>query len=261
MNKQVRVVAGNLSPKEEVRWLREENKYLRTEIDRIERILNSTMHDAREFSSIISDRSDHLLKLQRYDEGVVKNINVTSGMLSARFGFTDFEITPHDIDKQVKEDVVVYQKFDKARYLLNHINEYRDTYIEFHGESYMSFQALKAFEMIPFVVLQNAAKYSPRGYSVDVYFEPYDNSLLEVKISSYGPLISDKELERVFDEGFRGRQVTEYHGEGIGLYQARRLCDFHGATIEVHKGDKLGHSLSGREFQRFNVVMRFENFE
>lgn len=227
------------------------------------RILIDTMHEARDFSKIISAKSNELIRnpsYKRISEGVVENIFYASGMLASRFGFTDMEIDPASMSRQVKQSVVIYQKFDKSRYFLNNLRDYSESRIRFHGESHMSIQALRAFDMVPYVILQNAVKYSPPGYGVDVYFEEVGVDMLEVKVSSYGPLISGDESEKLFQRGYRGRSAEGHDGEGLGLYLAKRLCDFHNSSIEISAGDILNHQLNGKHYGKFNVKMIFEKF-
>lgn len=252
---------GAKSAKEEIRFLRKKVDMLEKEYDGLHEIVVSTMHEMREFSSIISSKAHDLLKRERYEEGVVKNIYYTTGLLAARLGFADIELNPALLQRQVKEVAVIYQKFDKARYILNHLNDYRDSNIQFLGDSYIAIDAIKAFEMVPFVLMQNAVKYSPPGYPVNVYFNESSSNVLHVKISSYGPEVEGDEVSKIFDKGFRGRNVVGHDGSGLGLYLAKRLCDFHAADIRVDTGRALDYELGGVRYKKFEVEITFENFK
>lgn len=231
------------------------------ERDELSNLLTDTMHESRKSSSLIFGKTEKLIKSGVYDDGVVKNIHFTCGLLSARLGFTEMELNPEGMSNIIRQSAGVYQKFDKARYLLNNTNDYAHVRINFQGNSNIAIDAIKAFDMLPFVVLQNAVKYSPPNQNVDVVFTPHNRNIVEVSVSSFGPEVSGEEAERLFERGFRGKNSAGHDGEGIGLYLAKRLCDFHGSSINVELGKRLGYEVNGGYYRRFKVLMVFENFK
>ena len=239
---------------EKILRLERENYELRS-------ILNSTLHEVRLFSAIISDRSENLSQdthVSARGKELSENILHASGMLSARLAYTDIEINPAVVTKQVRYDAVVYKKFDKSRYLLRPLISDKKLSVDFHGESHMSTRALSVFDMLPFVILQNAVKYSPPGYNVDVYFEEHGYDSLDVRISSYGPPVSDEEMDFLFDREFRGKNSVGYEGQGLGLNLAKRVCELHQASMKMERGQFLPVSIGGRAFQKFDVLVYFE---
>lgn len=231
----------------------------RHEVSKVREILINTLHEARFFSSIISSKAGELVQeLAEKQKDKADNIYYASGMLAARLGFTDIEINPGVTAKQVRYDSGVYKKFDKSRYLLKSFVYDKKVEIDFHGQSHMTILALSVFDMVPFVLLQNAIKYSPPGYSVDVYFKEDSPSSLKVKVSSYGPLVEDCELDKLCERGFRASSSVNSEGEGLGLYLARRVCDLHNISLNVTRGDFLHHEIGGQKFQRFIVILGFE---
>lgn len=53
--------------------------------------------------------------------------------------------------------------------------------------------------------------------------------------------IGEDEVERIFQEGYSGKQatITEQQGEGIGLYRAKRLIEMNNGTLEVDTGTEI----------------------
>lgn len=224
-------------------------------------ILINTLHETRQFSAVISDKAQSLSQACGTDKRIKDlsdNIQYASGMLSSRLGFTEIEINPRSASKQIKYESVVYKKFDKARYLLSSIRLSNSIAIEFHGVSHMSIQTIPAFDMVPFVILHNAIKYSPRGYTVDVYYDQIDPDTLEVKVSSFGPPVAEEEIPLLFNREHRGINSDGYEGQGLGLYLAKRVCDFHGIGISISNGEYLNHAIGGKTFQKFIVNLHFE---
>jgi len=168
------------------------------------------MHEVRRFSGELCSYSEELNKIVSKNDPVDRINNLgetifhTSGMLSARLGFTDIELNPLTIQKQIRLRSGIYRKFEKSQRILSQKAKYRNIKIIFEGTSYFEIDAIQAFELVPFVILDNSIKYSPDEQPVYVRFEDKGNNNLIVTISSLGPTIELNEKDRLFDRGFRG---------------------------------------------------------
>jgi K+-sensing histidine kinase KdpD len=249
--------------KEEIASLKQENNVLRERIGNSHSILKSTMHEVRQFSSVISDSSFRLVKTNnnaKTIEDLANTIHYTSGMLSARLGFTDIEINPEVIEGQVDLRMGMYKKFDKARYLLMQLANEKKSKIIFNGTSRLEIDAIQAFEMVPFVILHNAVKYSPPGYEIAVNFDEPNMQYLEVSVASFGPKVLESELHQLFIREFRGSNSKGTEGEGLGLHLAKRLCEIHDINIKIELGTELGISLEGISYQKFIATLTFNKY-
>jgi signal transduction histidine kinase len=85
-------------------------------------------------------------------------------------------------------------------------------------------------------LLDNAAKFTDRGGSIDVSVQMSDAGagelVLSVKDTGIG--ISPELLPRVFDPFMQGDRGSAQPGLGLGLALARRLVEMHGGHIDVH---------------------------
>lgn len=117
----------------------------------------------------------------------------------------------------------VYNKFFKARKLL-HKYEGRDVPIIFNGESYSKYNLTASFEMLPYLLLENAHKFSLPGGRVEVCFAEQSKQL-EVTISNIGPYTSKSQSELCKDRE-RGEHSTEakVEGTGIGLFTCQEIA-------------------------------------
>lgn len=88
----------------------------------------------------------------------------------------------------------------------------------------MEIPIISVFDMLPFVVLQNAVKYTPPGYNINVEFDEVANSNLHIKVSSYGPVVEEQELPNIFDREFRGKHSRHIEGQGLGLHLAKKFA-------------------------------------
>lgn len=233
---------------------------LKLENHRLRSVLESTLHEARQFSAVIADRAHALSNDEALCQKSREHADTllhAGGMLSARLNYADIEINPSITELQVRYDAGIYKKFDKARYLLRPNAARKNTQINLNGLSRMEIPIISVFDMLPFVILQNAVKYTPPGYQINVDFDESANSQLYVKVSSYGPLVDDSEVQHLFVREFRGRHSKNIEGQGLGLHLAKRVCELHNAQIHIETGDTLGHTINGQEYQKFIVCIRF----
>lgn len=88
-------------------------------------------------------------------------------------------------------------------------------------------------------LLSNALKYTPTGGHVRLRTGHEDGNAV-LAVSDDGPGIAHDDVSRVFDRFWRGAQVGEVSGSGIGLTVARELARAHGGDItarsEVGRG-------------------------
>jgi PAS domain S-box len=83
-------------------------------------------------------------------------------------------------------------------------------------------------------LINNAAKFSPEGLSIDVDVRNVDEEVL-VAISDHGLGIPTEALPHLFERFYRARNVTiaEIPGSGIGLYIVKTIVEELGGSIEV----------------------------
>jgi two-component system sensor histidine kinase KdpD len=78
-------------------------------------------------------------------------------------------------------------------------------------------------------LIENAAKYSPRGTPIDI-FAHSENQQLIFEVADRGPGLKNEERTQVFDKFYRGSAAAEgQRGAGLGLAICR-------AVIDAHKG-------------------------
>jgi two-component system sensor histidine kinase MprB len=80
-------------------------------------------------------------------------------------------------------------------------------------------------------LLDNAAKYSPRGTVVEVGLHAG-----ELSVRDHGPGIPADDRPHVFDRFYRGATARGRPGSGLGLAIVRQVAETHGGTIAVHEG-------------------------
>lgn len=231
----------------------------------LQSVVQSLMHESRRFSAEIAASVDELSKIatgnanSRISE-LSDTIFYSVGLLSSRMTFSDYELNPQSIQRQTLVRTGIYKKFDKSRHILAKQAKEKALKIRFSGNSSMEIDAHKAFELVPFVLLDNAIKYSPPDQFIDVSFEEIRNRDLEVSIKSCGPRVSREEHDNLFARGMRGElaEKSGIPGEGLGLYLAKSLCQMNNISIYVEQSGPIVFSMNGIGYSDFNVCLRIK---
>lgn len=91
-------------------------------------------------------------------------------------------------------------------------------------------------------IIDNACKYSNdqrAKLKVDCQKEK-----IQVQVCDYGIGIAAQDLEHIFKPLFRGSNITQQRGHGIGLAIVKRIADLHNATIEIQSQQNIGTTVS-----------------
>lgn len=81
-------------------------------------------------------------------------------------------------------------------------------------------------------VLNNAAKYSKQRTTVNVELKQTNNYLITT-INDKGSGIGKKDLSKIFIRFYRGRNIKEKEGMGLGLYIAKNIMKAHNGDIRI----------------------------
>lgn len=93
-----------------------------------------------------------------------------------------------------------------------------------------------------FNILENGVKYTNEGGEIDITIQNYE-MFCRVDIEDNGIGISEEELPKIFSRFYRGINIGDIEGIGIGLYLSREIITKHGGYIKVNS-NKLGSKFS-----------------
>lgn len=88
-------------------------------------------------------------------------------------------------------------------------------------------------------IIENAIKYSPAGSDITVKTLSYE-SFVCVRIEDHGIGIPEQEQGKVFQRFYRGTNVTDKQGFGIGLYLAREVLRKQQGYVRIKSELKKG---------------------
>ena len=84
-------------------------------------------------------------------------------------------------------------------------------------------------------LLDNAAKWSPPGATVDVTVREG-----RLAVRDHGPGIADEDLPYVFDRFYRARSARGMPGSGLGLAIVRQVAEAHGGEVVAEPAEGGG---------------------
>ena len=155
-------------------------------------------------------------------------------------------------------DVQVHNKFFKARESLRARAARKGIQLRLLGQSNAQVEGRRIFEVIPFILLENAIKYSPENLPVDIVFQETENTVSAI-VRNYGPALNLDEMGHVFEIGKRGAnaEAARISGYGIGLHFAKELVErHHQGTIEFKQtGDDM--DCYGVNYRNTEIVLTF----
>jgi signal transduction histidine kinase len=82
-------------------------------------------------------------------------------------------------------------------------------------------------------ILDNAIKYAKSGKQIRINGEIDILRRAVVRIENFGRGIHEYDRRRVFDFGYRGRNVHDRGGDGLGLFQVQNILKAHGGEVSV----------------------------
>ena len=92
-----------------------------------------------------------------------------------------------------------------------------------------------ALERAVLNLLDNAAKWSPAGATVDVRLVATDRSTAEVHIADVGPGIAEADLPYIFERFYRSSDARTLPGSGLGLAIVAQVASRHGGSVRARR--------------------------
>lgn len=242
----------------------DELKMVAEELRREKSVNKELLHDIRKLDGLVKNKAEEVVEQYSLvdDDTIyeivqkVHNIKAMEDLIACKYAIYDLVSNIEMLSIGKKISVPVYKKFDKARYILMNSKDQRNT-ITFRGETEFKYNVnLMYFELLPFLLLENAVKYSYNNHEIEVVFQETSGGL-NVLIKSFSPYCPKEEIAHICENSYRGdiaKKVVK-DGMGIGLYLVKKICDQHG--IELTITSEYQKKVNGVPFGSFTVQLEF----
>lgn len=227
--------------------------------------INDLLHETRTLNAQTKNAIDLLWENNLAEDEIdydlllttLKNAHVSSYMISSRFSYFDSVLNPQLFVGEAFS-AVVFKKFDKMRKLLKGYLR-KNVWISLNSpeQSNYRYDILPSFEILLFILLENAIKYSPDNKPINVSFLQNNNNL-DITIESIGPYSDENEILHLCEKGFRGEnaKAIQQKGQGFGLSFAKKICEQH--SIPIRFNSIYSYKDHGIKYGTFQVHMHFD---
>ena len=202
--------------------------------------INDVFHELRKLNVELKTQSDYILRAStKYaDDSLMQkrahNILSITQLMSIRLNTFDFNMNPELTFSGPRRKLNVYEKFDKIIKCLTLRTKQKSVFINKNGNSHATIQALDIFELLPFLLLENAIKYSRENSEIDVNFNE-TRDLLKIEVINFGPPVKKSEIPLLLNRGFRGEnaKIHSAEGTGLGLHLANAIASAHDTEMRI----------------------------
>lgn len=228
--------------------------------------LDNTFHELRKLNRRLKASVEWMIasldnNFQSIDTSLLKaskDIFAASQLITIRLSTYDLILNPNSSLNYTKSPIPIYKKFDKVARLLDYQAQESGAAILISGNSFSTYECNDMVELLPYLLLDNAIKYTMRGKDIKLEFSETGRRLI-VKVISFSQRPAEHELNNLFDRGVRSNNVTEKTpGQGLGLYIARYICDANNITINLKIGKKVETDQEGIKYSDFIVTLQFD---
>jgi hypothetical protein len=207
--------------------------------DGFQKIIVSNLHEVKKLSGFLASEASMLKmdteeNLNQVEQTRITRLLAIQQLMAKRLEYFDFIFNPAVKDLERNKRIRVYDKFYKSVQIFKE----KGIKVSIGGVSQKEIKGSPIFDILPFILIENAHKYSPDSGKVDVVVNDSGN-IINIKLSSYGPLIENYEEKKIFENGYRGKSAAALiTGSGIGLYVAKQITDIHRGVISVSQDKK-----------------------
>lgn len=204
----------------------------------VERDLNLLIHDLRRLSNAIYHQAEAAkseTKARNSRDALIRinSVIAAQAMLKIRTDVLDFSASPDSFSDFTH--VPVYRRVHKVVRCFKLLASNSGVAISLKGTSHGTSFGPNVLELVPYIIIDNAIKYSPRNSSVDVKLTENEERI-NLSVSSLGPQIKPYEEELIFEKGYRGEVAKgrQDSGSGIGLFLCRKIIAAFDGVIFVN---------------------------
>lgn len=233
-----------------------QNKY-----EKYKKFIDDIFHDVRKFNQQIKFKNNKIYKKAQQHKRLgdileaTKSIQQLAWFLTLRLNNHDFIYNEELLSADVKSYYNIFRIIEKVKICIKERADEKSVKISMDARvQCKDMMAYDCIELLPYIFLDNAIKYSPNGETIHIYIQE-TRDFQHVKISSLGPVAHKWEQPKLFEQGFRGENAINLtqDGMGIGLYTARCICKLNDIKLEIASSPDVVKTIKNIDYSEFSV--------
>jgi len=223
--------------------------------ENLENFISTASHELRTPVTVLKQSINNLIdfkdNLSEYDKDTLmdtinRNVKLQHDLIEYLLTISRIEAKGIQLNKRnhnlYKTIISVIQQLD-ARIISKEIK------ISFNlNEKLQYFGDEKKISQVFRIIIDNAVKYSHRNSNIEINavnnykgkYNPKDLDGLMIEFKDFGMGIKNEEIKKLFQRFYRGSNVQEISGTGLGLWIAKELIMAHGGDIYVESEHEKG---------------------
>jgi hypothetical protein len=215
-------------------------------------------HEFVRWAGEIKFYADKLLDKTSFENASenLKSLYKTSVMLNDALDTAAIYVNPESAGFGSKRLTDIYSMVYKIKVVLSHSKTLKGgRKIIIMGAVQGKHNVYESFKIIPLSLLQNAIKYSRTG-DIEIVFDERGSELV-FSVVSYGDLIPEHEIGKIFTRGYRTEKAKKMavEGNGLGLYAVWIVAETHGFKVTA-QSIPFGDRSRNEAKNVFSVVIR-----
>lgn len=208
--------------------------------------INSALYNAAyELEQILSSQ---MPRSSSNEQWLAKTVVALTEILRGRTDFMEFIANP-DVGSASKGEIPVYRVIDKIHRCFQVTAQKLKVDLSISGTSIAAVDGPRVFDLVPFLLIENAIKYSPdkdaknissSARSVRIACNDVGNEV-HCSVTSTGPLIKEDEKENIFRYSVRGVNAirSQKPGSGYGLPVLKKVVEdvYSGKVSVIQQGE------------------------
>ena len=226
----------------------------------IENALRDTLHDVKKLNGFILDL---LSQLQETSEvyAIIEPIHKWSMLTKAKLTLYDLTMNGLLLNQGKPVPKHPFKMFDAIKKSFESISSEKNLQFYLHTKDRFDFNVLlfDSFQLVPFILLDNAMKYSPNNERILISFSYDQNEDVVIETKSIGPKPTVSDLNLLFQKGFRDKSVLNKNiqGSGLGLSIAKDICKLNDVEISIRIEElEYRQQMLYPEYTVFCVIIR-----
>lgn len=210
--------------------------------------ISDFLHDITKVNKLIENNSKNISKdnLSRIDKSRFQSILHLSDFITKRINLYRYISNPNLISVGRARERSGYKLWDIYRYIFSEIGKDKKISVDMKiydknlnevQDAETRFYASDSITILPFLLIDNAIKYSRENSTIKVSFIQ-DNGMLEKIIVCSKPSYVINENPNVFfNRGYRSpHNTSKSSGSGLGLNIVKQICDYNNIHIDLDVG-------------------------